>query len=381
MNRPITDAAAGRGPADRLIAELGLVRAGGRLRVAGLIYTYRCTIGCRHCGFGCRPGRPDVHQTTAQVLRNLRMLHELGRVVHVAGGEAMLYWDDLAEALTAAHEAGLAPHFIETNCSFAADDAAARRRLEFLASRGLAGVLLSADPYHQEHVPPERFCRVRRIAREIFGQANVWCTDAPDERIGEFAAIARDERRLRAHVREHPPVIVCTAYQRLRGYLDDHPVAEMPLEAGWGRRYATPDCMVEWSAETMWEIHIDPYDNIQTNCGIILGSVTRTTPRAVLAAGPENANWVAGELALRGPGGAGGGAAGASRRGGARPRAHQVQLLLRDTSRPARDVARDGRPGRALRALNAAPLTGGAEKTPGRPLPGRPGWSGPLVCS
>lgn len=41
----------------------------------------------------------------------LGLLHETGRVIHIAGGEAMLYWDVLSEALRLAHERN-----IQTNC-------------------------------------------------------------------------------------------------------------------------------------------------------------------------------------------------------------------------------------------------------------------------
>jgi len=42
-------------------APVGLAKAGGDLGVAALLYTYRCTIACRHCCFGCATNRPGVH--------------------------------------------------------------------------------------------------------------------------------------------------------------------------------------------------------------------------------------------------------------------------------------------------------------------------------
>lgn len=290
-----------RAAANRLVERCGIVAAARELNVAGLLYTFRCSIGCRHCGFRCSPAQPDVRMTTRQAVAALHALHDVGRVVHVAGGEAMVYWDDLKAALAAAAAEGVAPHFIETNCSFAADDDIARRRLGFLADHGVAGVLLSADPFHQAFVPPERFIRVRAVARETFGDRNVWCTDAPDERIEAFADVARDDGRLRAHVRAHPPVLVGAAYERLREYLDEFPLAEMPLDAGWFRRYRTRDCAVDLARETMWEIHVDCHDNILTNCGVIVGDARRTSPRRVLADGPETANFAAGILCREGP--------------------------------------------------------------------------------
>ncbi len=78
-----------RAGVDRLVRDKGIVAAGNECQVAGILYTYRCTIACRHCCFGGSTARPDVRMTTAQVVRHLRSLHALGRVVHIAGGECI----------------------------------------------------------------------------------------------------------------------------------------------------------------------------------------------------------------------------------------------------------------------------------------------------
>jgi len=250
--------------ANDLVAELGVAEAGGRLGVAAVLYTYQCTIACRHCCFGCGASPADNRMTTDQAVARLAALHELGRVIHIAGGECMMYWDDLREVLAAAHA-------------------------------------VSADPFHQAFVPPDRFCRVRRLARELFGARNVWCTNEPDERIGEFAAIARDERRLREYVRAAPPMLVGTAHAELRAYLEPHPLGELPLDGGWRLRYRTRDCAIDFRKETIWEIHVDPYDNIQTNCGVILGDASRTSLAELMQRGPDKANFIVEILVRDGP--------------------------------------------------------------------------------
>ncbi|HUT35360.1 MAG TPA: radical SAM protein [Planctomycetota bacterium] len=286
---------------DRLIAEVGVPAAGQRLGVAALLYTYRCTIACRHCCFGCAGERPPVRMTTEQSVYHLRQLHELGRVIHIAGGEAMLFWDDLLAALEAAVAEGVQPHFIESNASFATDDALVRGRYAALQANGVVGMLLSADPYHQAFVPPERFLRARRLAREMFGPQNVWTTNAPDEAVVEFAAIARDEARLREFVCAHPPVLVGTAHRNLRRFLDDRPLDQLPPGRAWRVPHNDPGCEVEFARETIWELHIDPYDNIQTNCGVILGNARETRLLDLLERGPENANFISKLVADEGP--------------------------------------------------------------------------------
>jgi pyruvate-formate lyase-activating enzyme len=286
---------------DHLVAAHGVRAAAEQRRVAALIFTYRCTIACRHCGFGCAADRPEVRMTPDQAVRHLHALRELGRVVHIAGGECMMYWPELHQTLLTAQREGVSPHFLETNCSWAHSDDVVRQRLQTLAERGVRGLLASADTFHQAFVEPDNYLRVRRLAREIFGAANFWGPDAEDDTIRRYAEIARDEQQLAARVRRHPPVLVGSAYVELRHHFPEHPLDDLPLETGWGNRYATRDCMGDWAAAKMWEIHIDPYDNIMSNCGVILGNANDVRIADVMARGPHEANWIARLLATEGP--------------------------------------------------------------------------------
>lgn len=276
---------------DQLIDDVGLPQASAERRVAGILFTYRCSIACRHCLFGCASDRPGVAMTPRQCADYLGLLHETGRVVHVAGGEPMLYWGALAEAVRLSAAEGNAPHFIETNCSFAADDTGVAERLSFLAEHGVKGIYASADPFHQEFVPAERFLRVRRLAREIFGERNFYGPANSDTEVLDFVAIVRDETRLREYVRGRKPRMVGTAHERLGRHLDPYGPSDPQLPGGgWGRAAVGRDCRAQFESGSMWEIHIDPYGNIQTNCGMVLGTLPATTPAALLASGPERAN-------------------------------------------------------------------------------------------
>jgi hypothetical protein len=276
---------------NRMVAESGVPKAASACMVAAVLFTYRCTIACRHCCFGCATDRPDRVMTARQCVDALALLHETGRVIHIAGGEAMLYWNVLADALQLAAKEGLAPHFIETNCSFAVSDELTRERLLFMRRHGVQGLLASADPYHQEFVPAERFLRVRRLAIEIFGAHNFYGPGHDDEEIRAFEGLALDEARLRDFVRRHPPLTVGTAQKSLADCLDRYPVDDPRLPwRGWREPYVRGACATQFQAGTLWELHIDPYGNIQTNCGMILGNVPKTTPAALLASGPEKAN-------------------------------------------------------------------------------------------
>jgi len=287
---------------DRLIGEHGLASAGRRCRVAAILFTYRCSIRCRHCLFGSAPGRPDVVMTPEQCAQGLRLLHETGRVVHIAGGEPMLYWDALSEAVRLADEEGHSPHFVETNCSFACSDATVRERLTLLAESGVKGLYASADPFHQEFVPAENFLRVRRITKEIFGENNFWGPENSEAEIRSFEGIAKDKKRLRRYVRERTAGMVGTAHRELSPLLDRYAPDDSRLPAwGWQGSAGEDHCRAQFRADTLWELHIDPYGNIQTNCGMILARLHETTPRTVLARGPEKANRFVSIVCQRGP--------------------------------------------------------------------------------
>ena len=287
-----------------LVEELGVRKAAGRCRVAAILFTYRCSIQCRHCLFGSAPDRPDLVMTPPQCADGLRLLHQTGRVVHIAGGEPMLYWEALQEALRLAHREGNAPHFIETNCSFASDEATVRQRLEFLAEQGVKGLLASADPFHQEFVPAENFLLVRETATDIFGERNFWGPTGIAHKIRDMENIATDEFRLRRYVRSRPPAMVGTARRELARHLDGFAPFDPDLPKwGWRGAVQREHCRAQFREETMWEIHLDPYGNIQTNCGIILGKVPGTTPAELLTTGPEKANRFVDILSTRGPAG------------------------------------------------------------------------------
>ncbi len=283
------------------IRQVGLVKAANESKVAAILFTYRCTISCRHCLFACRESQPDVVMTPGRCVRYLRHLHRLGRVVHIAGGEPMLYWEVLAKTLELASQQRLSPHFIETNCSFATDDAVVRERFAYLKERGLFGIYLSSDPYHQEFVPPENFIRSRRIANEIFGEENVWAPGVSNEQVHHWAEIARDQGRLAEYVRANPPRFTGRAVAELSRFIDPVPLDQIPPDRGWTMGYQARDCAPDFDAAKIWEIHIDPYDNIQTNCGVILGKADRIPVAELMSRGLRDANFIARILSEEGP--------------------------------------------------------------------------------
>jgi hypothetical protein len=264
-------------PVARVIEEDGVAAAIGKKHVASVLYTYRCTLTCRHCLFSCSPSKPDVHVGLEDGLEYLRCLHGLDRVVHIAGGEAMMYYDEMLELCRVAAGEGVAPHFIETNATWAASADIARRRLGELQEAGVLGLLISACPHHQAECPPERYRHCYEAAVKVFGERNVAAGDHPMEHLEDLVAISRDETRLGEYVRKHPPRLVGRAGEVLARFLPGRPIEELAADNAWHGPIGGMACGKEFGLETMWEVHIDPYGNVQTCCGIVLGNAKRTS--------------------------------------------------------------------------------------------------------
>ncbi|MFQ6043782.1 MAG: radical SAM protein, partial [Candidatus Poribacteria bacterium] len=260
-------------PVDEVIAQVGINQAISIKAVASLLFTYRCTIACRHCLFNCSPKQPDAHVTLEDGVEFLRQLRMTDRVIHIAGGEPMMYYDQMLAICRTANEYGAAPHFFETNASWCENDDVTRRRYEELKEAGLIGVYISADPYHQAFVSPHRRLRAFIRAVEIFGRENVAARDLSLGQLFELRQIGRDESRLAEYSRKHPPRLIGRAGETLARFYPDRPLEELANDGLWRGSSEDGSCRTEFDPDEMWEIHIDPYANIQTCCGIIIGNL------------------------------------------------------------------------------------------------------------
>jgi len=258
---------------DDVVAKVGVAKAIGAKYVASLLFTYRCTIACRHCLFNCSPRRPDACVSIEDGVEFMRQLRATDRVIHIAGGEAMMYYEQMLEVCRLSHQEGVAPHFFETNASWCVDDETARSRYEALRDCGVLGVLISADPYHQAFVPPARRHRAFQFAIEIYGRENVIASDLSLEELLELRRIGRDEASVGEYSRNHAPRLVGRAGDSLMRHFPRRDPELLADDAMWHGSTRERSCRQEFDPNTMWEIHIDPYGNIQTCCGIIVGNV------------------------------------------------------------------------------------------------------------
>jgi hypothetical protein len=284
-----------------VIAAEGVAKAIGLKYVGSVLYTYRCTIACRHCLFNCSPAQPDVHVSHEDGLDFLRQLHATDRVIHIAGGEALMYYEPVLELCRAADRDGIAPHFIESNASWCTTDDLTRERFQALHEAGVKGMYFSADVYHQVFFDPANRVRAYRIAIEIFGRENVAAADISLEQLERCRQIGRNEDLLAESVRRGPPKLVGRAGNDLVRFLPRRKIEDLRKDHLWRWGGSDGSCAPEFDAERMWEIHIDPYGNVQTCCGIVIGTLRNMSLGEMVARGFHEVNPLVREVYERGP--------------------------------------------------------------------------------
>ncbi len=242
--------------------------------LAGVMLSYRCTIACKHCLFACKPGNPDAVMSVEDAALYIEEFSKMNRVVHLSGGEPFMFYDVLFESAKLSSKRGYPPHMIQTNCSWGTTDEVGAERFRALRDIGMLGMYFSADPYHQAFVPAENVLRAIRIATDVFGPDNiVGSGHAVFKNPDELESLTKDPERLEAHVRSAPPRLVGRAFFALAEYVDKRPVPDLAKDRIWGPHWGPESCAVDFDPATMMEVHGDPYGNLQTNCGVILGNI------------------------------------------------------------------------------------------------------------
>jgi MoaA/NifB/PqqE/SkfB family radical SAM enzyme len=147
----------------------------------GILLSYRCASGCRHCMYACSPRwtgdwisgdnlRKVLTQLSDRILPGPFGANRIGvnYGLHFTGGEPFLNFDLLKNAVRIAHELQIPSTFVETNGFWCVEDHSTRERLTELRRAGLHGMLVSVNPFILEQVPFERTERAIRIGREVF---------------------------------------------------------------------------------------------------------------------------------------------------------------------------------------------------------------------
>lgn len=143
-------------------------------RDVGIILSYRCNSGCKHCLYNCGPGwekQAMSSQTLGEALEAVTAWSPPPQV-HFTGGEPFLHFPLLLEGVELAAKLGI-PRYVETAASWCTDQDEARERFLALKEAGLQAVLVSCSPFHAERILPIRAFRAIEAAMEVFGPNQV----------------------------------------------------------------------------------------------------------------------------------------------------------------------------------------------------------------
>ena len=135
----------------------------------GIILTYRCPSGCKHCLYNCGPGRSSEAMSPELLREALEAitLWPEPPMVHFTGGEPFLHFELLLEGTRIATELGIGC-YLETSAAWCTDKDAAVERFAALREAGMDAVLISCSPFHAERIPPERTLHAIGAALETF---------------------------------------------------------------------------------------------------------------------------------------------------------------------------------------------------------------------
>jgi len=150
---------------------------------AGLLLTYKCNSGCKHCMYDCSPKWDEDWISQEDVDTYLSLLSgkikssiygldhiDLNSGLHFTGGEPFLNFELLLRATEIARIYNIPSTFVETNCYWCTDDKETEERMRHLKRAGLNGIMISVNPFLLEHVPFVKTLRAIKIAKRIFGK-------------------------------------------------------------------------------------------------------------------------------------------------------------------------------------------------------------------
>ncbi len=242
-------------------------------RSAGLLLTYKCNCACEFCYYNCSPDAGGLMptDTALSTWQSLQTIAGENAKIHITGGEAFLYWENLLEILEKAKQQKLGKFdMLETNGFWATDDNIVTKRLKELDELGMKRLKISTDPFHQQFVDMELVRRLARLATEILGAERVlvrWRKYLADSSSSIVDSLKTNDQQLKTQyietMREYP----CRFTGRAAGRLAEL-VAATPVE-----KIALLNCKMDFLGAK--GVHIDPFGNVfsGTCSGIIFGNI------------------------------------------------------------------------------------------------------------
>ena len=123
------------------------------LHTLTLMYSWKCNLTCSHCGFSCGPERTEKMSPEEMLdyIETASHNPDLSMVAY-SGGEPLLYYQDILQAMELSHRKGLAGGLV-TNCFWADSRQTAVKHIQEMADRGLIELIVSLDDFHLKEIP------------------------------------------------------------------------------------------------------------------------------------------------------------------------------------------------------------------------------------
>jgi hypothetical protein len=228
------------------------------------ILSYRCNLNCRHCFFDVDGPLQTLDPAMARkALASLSQPEPLAWQ-HVSGGEPLLFEEELHRLLEVIQASGSTTLGIATNGFWGDSPQRAKQTVEQLKQRGVNGVCLSADDYHQQHIPLEY---IHTAAEQVFAQG-----------LGKHSFVVRCYSEGEELAIESEPFAIPLAPIPVRkigkgsspslGTLSGH---EQGLPGSPCRSLCC--CLGETSPFKPQMVWIDPYGNVMICYGLIIGNL------------------------------------------------------------------------------------------------------------
>jgi len=141
----------------------------------GLLLTERCNVQCEHCWLGCGSDK-TAEMTEGEARGYIDQISKIPSVewVSFTGGEPFLMPETLRNLIMYTSEKGLKTECV-TNCSWAESGERAENILKRLVDAGLDFINLSADDFHQRHIPFSRIRNCYEAAKKIGLRMVIMC--------------------------------------------------------------------------------------------------------------------------------------------------------------------------------------------------------------
>jgi hypothetical protein len=141
----------------------------------GVMLSYQCQLGCRHCLYAGGPAWRTWmgEDTLSRLLEGINEVWGRPKGVRFSGGEPFLRFELLLHGVREARRLRLPIEYVETSGSWFRDDDASVDMLRQLREAGLRSILISASPFHVETMPLARTVAVIEAAIEVFGRRRV----------------------------------------------------------------------------------------------------------------------------------------------------------------------------------------------------------------